>query len=46
MHVAWSHVAPGGGDAYERLLEIFVLKADRIEHCTRSRAFVTVKDFT
>ncbi len=44
VHVAWRDVAPGGGDADERLLEIFRLEADGIKHGAGGGAFIAVKN--
>ena len=43
MHVARGDVAPGGGDADERLFEILGLEADGIKHGAGGGAFVAVK---
>ena len=44
VHVARRDVAPGGGDADERLLEILGFEADGIKHGAGGGAFVTVKN--
>ena len=44
VHVARRDIAPGGGDADERLLEILGLEADRIKHGAGGGAFVAVKN--
>ena len=44
VHVARGDHAPGGGDGYLRLGEIFGLEPDRIEHGAARSAFGSVKD--